>query len=70
LSSRVKSSLLFLIFLIVTEIRDSNTSSYYMQYLKLIAIISIEMYEKRFSKLKEIDPGKNKIIKISCLDNC
>lgn len=33
-------------------------------------MVSVEEYEERFSKLKEVDPGKDKVIEVSCLDDC
>jgi hypothetical protein len=38
--------------------------------LKFAAMVSIEVYEERFSRLKEVDPGKDKVIEVSCLDDC
>lgn len=28
-----------------------------------------EVYEERFSRLKEVDPGKDQLIEVSCLDD-
>jgi hypothetical protein len=33
-------------------------------------MVSVEVYEERFSRLKEVDPGKDKVIEVSCLDDC
>jgi len=30
--------------------------------LKFAAMVSVEVYEERFSRLKEVDPGKDKVI--------
>lgn len=37
-----------------------------MQLLKFAAMVSVEVYEERFNKLKELDPGKDKVIGVSC----
>ena len=68
-SSEVKSSSLFLISLIVTGIRDGIAGGYCVQLLKFAAMVSVEVYEERFSRLKEVDPGKDKVIEVSCLDD-
>jgi hypothetical protein len=33
-------------------------------------MVSVEVYEERFSRLKEVDLGKDKVIEVSCLDDC
>jgi len=70
LSSEVESSSLFPPSLIVTGIRDSVAVGYCVRCLKFAAMVSVEVYEERFSRLKEVDPGKDKVIEVSCLDDC
>ena len=41
-----------------------------MQLLKFAAMVSVEVYEERFSRLKEVDPRKDQVIEVSCLDDC
>ena len=68
-SSEVESSSLFPISLIVRGIRDSVAGGYCVQLLKFAAMVSAEVYEERFSRLKEVDPGKDKVIEVSGLDD-
>jgi hypothetical protein len=70
LSSEVESSSLFPPSLVVTGIRDSVAGGYCVRCLKFAAMVSVEVYEERFSRLKEVDPGKDKVIEASCLDDC
>jgi hypothetical protein len=69
LSSRVESSSFFPTSLIVAEIRDSGAGGYCVRCLKLAAMVYVEVYEERFSRLKEMDTGKDKVIEVSCLDD-
>lgn len=41
-----------------------------MQLLKFAAMVSAEVYEERFSRLKEMDLGKDQVIEVSCLNYC
>jgi hypothetical protein len=70
MSSRVEYSSLLPTSLIVTEIHDSGVGGYCVPCLKLSAMVSVEVYEERFSRLKEMDPGKDKVIEVSSLDDC
>jgi hypothetical protein len=56
LSSEVESFSLFPPSLIVTGIRDSVADGYCVRCLKFAAMVSVEVYEERFSRLKEVDP--------------
>lgn len=38
--------------------------------LEFAAMVPVEVYEERFSRLKELDPGKDKVIEVSCADDC
>ena len=40
-----------------------------MQLLKFAAMVSVEVYEERFSRLKEVDPGKDQVIVVSFLND-
>lgn len=31
-------------------------------------MVSVEVYEERFRRLKEVDPGKDQVIEVSYLD--
>jgi hypothetical protein len=33
-------------------------------------MVLVEVYKERFRRLKEVDPGKDKVIEVSCLDDC
>ena len=41
-----------------------------MQSLKFAAMVSVEVYEERFSRLKEVDLRKDQVIEVGCLDDC
>lgn len=41
-----------------------------MKLLKFAAMVSVEVYEERFTRLKEVDSGKDQVIKVSCLHDC
>jgi hypothetical protein len=41
-----------------------------VQLLKFAAMVSAEVYEERFSRLKEMDLGKDQVIEVSCLNYC
>jgi hypothetical protein len=61
LSSEVESSSLFPTSLIVTGTRDSVAGGYCVRCLKFAAMVSVKVYEERFIRLKEVDPGKDKV---------